>query len=243
MSDNHAVAHDLGPYALGVLDPDDALVVEAHLRDCASCRAELAELRLVQSRLGDMPPEFFLDGPPEDGDLLLQRTIEQVREESRGGGQRRRLLLLGVAAAVVVGALFGGGLLIGRETADIVVAPPEDIPTPSSSATAGTPVPGTKTVGDADPVTGAALGVTVTPAAGWVKVDAKVTGIGAGERCRVIVVGINGQEEIAGSWLVSEKAETQGTVLSGFAIVPPEEVTAVRVENFDGDEFVSVTIS
>lgn len=236
----HTAAHDLGPYVLGALDAEEMRLVEEHLSGCEECRDELAQLTLVEASLGEVPAEFFLDGPAPDGDLMVQRAIRQVRDERHASGTRRRVVL-GAAAAAVVGAMFGGGVLTGRESADVVVAPPVDAPTPPPST--GEPVPGTKRAEYADPATGAAMGVRVIPAAGWVKLDATVTGIAAGERCRVIVVGADGQEEVAGSWLVSEKGEAEGTALSGFAIVPPEDVTAVRVENLDGEEFVSVAVS
>ncbi len=73
------------------------------------------------------------------------------------------------------------------------------------------------------------MDVTITPAAGWVRLEALVTGISAGERCRIVVVGRAG--------------EAGGTSLSGVALVPPEDVTAVRVENLAGDAFVSVPIA
>ena len=36
---------------------------------CAACRAELHALSELEAALGEVPPEAFLDGPPEGGDL------------------------------------------------------------------------------------------------------------------------------------------------------------------------------
>ncbi|QNE17595.1 hypothetical protein F1D05_06340 [Kribbella qitaiheensis] len=72
----------LGAYALGALEPDGVREVDEHLAGCAECRAELVELEEMKEFLGEVPPEAFLDGPPTDGDLLLQRTLRQVRSES-----------------------------------------------------------------------------------------------------------------------------------------------------------------
>ena len=70
----------LGAYALGALEPDEVREVDEHLATCAECRAELAELEEMKEFLGEVPPEAFLEGPPADGDLLLQRTLREVRE-------------------------------------------------------------------------------------------------------------------------------------------------------------------
>ena len=73
----------LGAYALLALDDTERQEVEAHLASCADCRAEYEELRTMTDLLGDLPPEALLDGPPEDGDLVLHRTLNAVREERR----------------------------------------------------------------------------------------------------------------------------------------------------------------
>ncbi|HEV7898242.1 MAG TPA: hypothetical protein VGP31_10405 [Planosporangium sp.] len=59
----------------------------------------------------------------------------------------------------------------------------------------------------------------MTPAAGWVRVHADVTGIKAGTRCRLMVVARGGAPVVAGSWLVSSKGESEGTSLDGSALV------------------------
>ena len=110
----------LGAYALGALDPGEAADFERrHLQTCAQCRFDLNELVALRESLDEVPPEAFLDGPPEGGDLLLQKTLRRVRdEEERVAPARstsRRGLAL-VAAAVLVVAALGGGILVGRQT-------------------------------------------------------------------------------------------------------------------------------
>src|SRR5690242_8535108 len=104
----------LGAYALGALEPAEAAEVEAHLTTCAECRAELAELSELKDLLGEVPPEAFLDGPPEGGDLLLQRTLREARSEEQQPvpkpvrvKRRSRWLLIAAAVVVVAGALGG----------------------------------------------------------------------------------------------------------------------------------------
>ena len=73
----------LGAYVLGVLDLDEQSSVRAHLDGCAHCRREVEDLREMEQALGELPPEAFLEGPPPGGDLLLRRTLDEVRGERR----------------------------------------------------------------------------------------------------------------------------------------------------------------
>lgn len=225
----------LGVHLLGALDPADADEVELHLAECQQCRAEFAELAVLRTALDEVPAEAFLDGPPDGGDLLLQRTVRQVRQER--ATERRNHWMLGAAAAVVaIAALVVAGAVVGRNTGDEVTA------LPSPSATVPLPPAGTRTVQATDPVTKVRITARVEPAAGWVRVHAAVTGIQAGQRCRLVVVGADGTRETAGSWLVSPVGEQQGTTLDGAALVRPQDVRAVVVENFDGQQFVSASV-
>ncbi len=50
--DEHSLLREnLPAYALGALDAEEARALEAHLRGCESCRAELADYRLVSENL------------------------------------------------------------------------------------------------------------------------------------------------------------------------------------------------
>ena len=133
----------LGAYVLGGLEPDEVREVEEHLAGCAECRAELVELEEMKEFLGEVPPEAFLDGPPTDGDLMLQRTLREVRAVSAPSepvpaapavAKKRGRWLAVAAAVVVVAGAIGGGVLIGRQTAD------------TTPVAADTPPAGTKQV-------------------------------------------------------------------------------------------------
>lgn len=225
----------LGAYALGALDPAEAADFERrHLQTCAQCRFDLNELVALRDSLDEVPPEAFLDGPPEGGDLLLQKTLRRVRdEETRVAPPRssRRGLAL-VAAAVLVVAALGGGVLVGRQTAaenGSIAAPQTD-------------VPGTKNVEGRDPTTGVQLAAAVAPFQGWVKVDVNVKGVKAGEKCLLQVVTKEGQAVTAGSWQVSEKWENQGFNLDGSALVAPDDVKSVDIVTVDGRKLVSAQV-
>lgn len=229
----------LGAYALGALDPGEAADFERrHLQTCAQCRFDLNELVALRESLDEVPPEAFLDGPPEGGDLLLQKTLRRVRDEEeaapvRSGRSSRRGLAL-VAAAVLVVAALGGGVLVGRQTGS--TEPPLAVPAQP------TEVPGTKSVEGRDPTTGVQLAASVAPFQGWVKVNVAVKGVKAGEKCLLQVTTKDGQSVTAGSWQVSEKWESQGFSLDGSALVAPDDVKSVDIVTVDGRKLVSAQV-
>ncbi|ALG12335.1 anti-sigma factor family protein [Kibdelosporangium phytohabitans] len=221
----------LGAYALGVLTPREATEVEAHLRSCPDGRREVSDLVNMRAALDSVPPEAFIDGPPPGGDLLLQRTLRRVRAEEGQQPAARPALgrrLAAVAAAVViVGGALAGGIAIGGSGSDPGIV----------QEAVGVPFAAT------DAATGAKMDVKVEALAGWVKVHAKVAGIKQGEKCQLIVTGKDGVQKVAGSWLVTEKAEDAGTTLDGPALVDPKDVKSVDVITFDGRKLVSVPVS
>lgn len=233
----------LGPYSLGVLDAAEVRFVDEHLAGCESCREELAGLNEMTQLLGEVPPEAFIEGPPDDGDLLLQRTLRQVRAEraepvealppaepidTRPSPGRRRLLLVAAAVALIAGGL-AGGVLIGRQTVDPVA-------TPSVS------VPGEKTATATDRSTGTTMAATVVPKVGWVAVKVKVEHLPVGAQCELRVTDTSGRSFVAGSWLVSEKGAREGHLIDGAALVPIDKVKSVDVVTFQGQRMVSVPL-
>ncbi|GAA2609826.1 anti-sigma factor family protein [Paractinoplanes durhamensis] len=224
---------DMAGYLMEMLTPDEKRRADEHLATCAECRDEIESLQEWSTALRDIPDEMLLDGPPEDADLLLQRTLRQVRQES-SGGRLRRLAVLTTAAAAVVAVAIGGGVLLGRGTAPTG--------TPQAQATASSVPAGTKVVNAVDGGTGAQINATVIPASGWVRVSATVAGIPAGERCRLEVVSKDGEPILAGSWLVSAAGEANGTTLNGSALIDPTQVASVRVVNMAGKQYVSATV-
>ncbi|WP_328946715.1 zf-HC2 domain-containing protein [Streptomyces sp. NBC_00250] len=231
----------LGPYVLGVLDDADTRRLEAHVKDCGACRQEVSDLREMEAALGEVPQEAFLDGPPPGGDLLLQRTLRQMRGE-RTTTRNRRRGLVGLAAAAALAGVFWAGTAVSGTGAPVALPPS---PTPTSPVTPATPPPGTRVASATDVASGARMTVRVTPAARWVRVHAAVTGLPPGERCKLVVVGRDGTRTTAGSWVVGEApggGEGKGASLDGSAAVDPSNVRAVVVENEAGKSFVTVPV-
>ena len=98
----------LGAYALDAVDPDEAALVEDHLRECPRCRAEVAELREVAGLLGQSgsdAPEGVWDRiaaslaetPPP-----LRLEVQRDRHEKRSRSRTFVAAIVGLAAAVLV---------------------------------------------------------------------------------------------------------------------------------------------
>jgi hypothetical protein len=216
---------ELGALALGLLDPRRTRAVEEHLARCAACRRDLEDLTAVTDLLGEVPPEALLEGPP-DGDLVLHRTLRQIRAEA-AADRRRRLVPRIAAAAAAVAVFAGGGIALGRLTAPepVVIAAPTGL------------APGAVTL-RGDGVPGVTMTAVVSPAAGWVRVSTFVKGIRPGERCQVVVLDRAGHREVAAAWLTTPRGEREGIQIDGAAIVAPDQVAGVAVQNEAGKEFV-----
>jgi RNA polymerase sigma-70 factor (ECF subfamily) len=211
----------LSAYALGLLEREDARAIGTHVAECPRCRQELTQLREVDDALRGMSAEFVLDGPPPDGELVLQRTLRQLRQESGARAGRRRLALVAAAVTVLVG-VGAAGVVIGRgSTGETVTAETEA---------------GSRQLTGVNPATGAKMTVTLTPEAGWVRVQATVNGLAVGERCMLVVVDRRGNHSVVSSWVVAPTDEDY-RVDSG-AAVAPKDVAAVKVQNFGGRELL-----
>ncbi|MEU2338887.1 zf-HC2 domain-containing protein [Streptomyces sp. NPDC013172] len=234
----HPSGEKIGAYVLGIVGIDERLALDEHLVDCEECRMELTALQEMEAALGEVPPEAFLEGPPEDGELLLQRTLRQVRAE-QASAWRHRFVAVGVGVAASAAALFFGGFMVGSSGSTASAAAP-----PPTSNTAGVRVASAR-----DSTTKASMRIQLTPSQDYVKVNAAVLGVPAGERCRIVVVSTDGHRETALSWVVPEKdgASTLPPAgkggLDGAAAIDPQQVKEVVVENDQGKKFVSVTPS
>jgi hypothetical protein len=227
---------DIDAYVAGELTPDQAAQVEQHIAGCEECRQETDTLREMQEFLGEVPPEALLEGYPEDADLVLQRTLRRMRSES-SADRRRSRFLTAAAAVVVAAALVTGGVFVGQSTSGGQQPIAGGTQTPTATQPAGV-----RFASSTDATTGARITVRVTPAAGWVRLNAAVSGIPAGEKCRLIVVSKDGTHESAGSWVVPNKEIAEGTTLDGAALIAPNDVTAVLVETTDGKRYVSTDV-
>ena len=138
---------DVASYALGLLEEEDRQGFEAHLAECASCTAELAEFSAMADLFtGVEPVEVVQAEPPAEAAIA---GLIAARAAARRRGVRRQVILA-VAASVV--------LLAAGVTAGIAAAPPQ---TPQ----VGQPIPGQR-VSATDPGTGVTATVGLVPSPG-----------------------------------------------------------------------------
>jgi anti-sigma factor RsiW len=212
----------LGAYALDRLDPDESERAQQHLGDCGHCQTEFEELTAARQDLGRIPSGWLVHGPPA-GSSVLEAAIRTIRaSKAAASTPSRRTIALAAAIAGLAGT-FSTGLLVGAQIQPTAGRPAVSAPA-AHQATA------------IDPATGASLSTTITPAKGWVRVRATVSGIPPGESCRLLVLRSDGSREIAGSWV----ATNNEVVLEGSAAVPPDEVQAILVADTAGRTFIAV---
>jgi hypothetical protein len=103
---------DLLPeFAVGVLDDDARRRVERHLRWCAGCRKESAELGTAAATFA------FTLAPAPVPHGLRERVVEGVRHAAGTPGSRRRVRAVGaaiVAGFIAVASLGWGAAMAGR---------------------------------------------------------------------------------------------------------------------------------
>jgi anti-sigma-K factor RskA len=108
----------VAPYALDALDDVERAQFEAHLGDCADCRAELAGFVATASRLGEAEEQ----APPAALRERLMAEVATTRQERptvvalhKKSALRRTLPRLAMAAAFLVGTAGVGGYLNERD--------------------------------------------------------------------------------------------------------------------------------
>ena len=155
--------------------------------------------------------------------LVLQRTLGQVRKENGARRRRRRGTLVAAAVVGLVGVGAAGVALDGYRRSD------DHCRTRSGGAR----------LTGLNPSTGARLNATLTPEAGWVRVNATGQGLPVGERWMPLVVDRSGNPSVVGSWVVPAPGEQEEYGFVSGAAVALGDVAAVRMQNFAGRELVS----
>ncbi len=245
-----AGAHDavtLGCYALGVLDAHESHGVEQHLMRCQPCRAQVADFRRIRVVLDEVPREAFLHeleaDLPTPSDLVLQRALRQIRHESvipqprvsdpqprasprpveefpepQHAKPRRWPGYLAAAAVAAVVAFGGGAVFMQSQSSDSSVSA-----SVSGEGTAGA----IRLVAEVAPSSQDRFLVT-----------AKIDGLPAAQKCKLVVIGADGKKSEAHVWTSSEKGRVEGVTVRGMVSVPLDQVRSVAIENGEGKPFV-----
>ncbi|MFI7043970.1 anti-sigma factor family protein [Streptosporangium sandarakinum] len=132
------VRMSLGVYALGALELEERVLVEAHLAECAACRTEAEELGGVAALLGRVAEEDVAQAvsPPR---VVLDRLLSERLHDDRARKRRTARALLAVAASVVVAGIGGTvWMTAGPPAADHSAAAPAVSQPRSEASRSGT---------------------------------------------------------------------------------------------------------
>jgi hypothetical protein len=239
-----AQAHDeflLGAYVLGLLCGDEAARTRAHLEGCADCRREYEQLTATHRAILRVPPGLLVMGPPAGSDAVLRSTARAIAAEREPSRERvgRRTLTLAASVAALAGAMAAGvGIGINIAPVTSAVGPSQSSgPSPTATSPAGVRL-GVVVDGE----THVTLAVTIVPANGWIRLNTAVTGVPAGRKCQLLVVGRDGRVEVAGGWVASKKGEADAVLVDGSAPIPIDEVTAIKVADSAGAVYVTLSM-
>lgn len=175
---------ELGVYVLGAIGPAERARVDQHLADCPRCRDELAGLAGLPGLLRRVPPDVALRALMDlPGDSPAGAVADRLISRVSTIRFRRRLMATAAALLVAVAAAAGVHLLQGHPA----TATPQwtDMDTGASATT------------------GARATVRYAAESWGTELEVRITGMPAGTRCELRVVGARGQSVNAGGWVIA----------------------------------------
>lgn len=225
----------LGVYVLGALDPGERNQVDRHLGGCPGCREVLTELAALPGLLSRLtladvatddarPPSSdqpAMQPSPELLDRVLHRaTAARAAEAAPPAPRTRRRWLAAAAAALVV--LTGGAIALARHT-----------------TSRATPAPAPVAVAT-DPTTRVVLQASTFARAWGTSIDVQLRGAPPDQRCRLLAVGRDGQQEVAATW----QATYQGrATVTGATAIPTTGLVALEIIDDAGRQLVNLPVA
>ena len=216
----------LGGYVLGGLDDADTERLDAHLRDCDDCRAELDMLAAVPELLQRLPEAQRAVGTTAAPVLAIgtrpsaeqiEGLLRRMRAERSRERRMARVRWLAAAAVVLVAAAIGFGVI----TADRGGVRPQVLPSPELVTAQFQSAEGSGLTGEA----------VLTPKAWGVSVALDVSRL-AGEGPFVCQVrNTSGQVEQAAVW---GPTSTGNAKVIGASSIQIRNVSEIRVTDRDG---------
>jgi Putative zinc-finger len=219
---------DVASYALGLLEEEDRQGFEAHLAECASCTAELAEFSAMADLFtGVEPVEVIQEGPPAEAAIA---GLIAARAAARRRGVRRQVILA-VAASVV--------LLAGGVTAGIAAAPPQ---TPQ----VGQPIPGQR-VSATDPGTGVTATVGLVSKAWGTQITLDLAKVRGPLECQLVAVSSTGERRVVTGWFVPSPGDgipghPGHLVIHGGTAIPEKQLASLAVIVVHGNTLVNIPV-
>ncbi|HEX6931030.1 MAG TPA: zf-HC2 domain-containing protein [Streptosporangiaceae bacterium] len=218
---------DVAAYSFGLLEQQDRLEFEAHLAECETCRAELAELSAMSSLFAGVDPvepEAGDPGAAQVEDLMLRRAAARRRT-----GRQRAFL---AAAASVV--LLGGGVAAG-----VALAPQQGLP------------PVLAMQGQKHTAVNAATGVRGTVGlvdfAWGTQVILDLGGVHGPLTCELVAVSRSGQRRVIAGWQVPAAGygvpgHPAHLLLAGGTSIMRSDLARVDVDVVGGRRLLSIRI-
>ncbi|MFF8293329.1 anti-sigma factor family protein [Streptomyces sp. NPDC016309] len=208
--------HDVAAYALGVLEPADALSCEEHLARCPDCAACLPDFVFATSALAQLAEREPLRPPGPVRGAAAPAGRRRARRSRRPPGRRWRSRVVGVAAALAV-AVPGAVVLAGSGP--------------------GGDEPGVRRAAATDTATGASASVALREREWGTEVALRVAGVRGPHVCELVVVGRDGT-----AWPVMTWATDDGEkpLMEGGIALRLGEIERLEVRTAGGERLVSV---
>lgn len=218
-------AYSDGAYVLGALGPAERAAYEAHLAECPSCAAAVAQLAVLPGLLGRVSEDALRPATPEPD--RLARLIEKVVEARRRQARARRWQFAAALAAVTVLAVAG--------TVAVREAPVRDA---GPALVAMTPVAsGVELVADVgyEPITG---GTKVRMVCRYPVVEQVERDVPS-RVYQLVATGADGSTEHLGSWWAKPGDEVDVSALTRYRI---GELVGLELRTAAGDPVLKFEI-
>jgi hypothetical protein len=203
----------VGAYVLDALEPDEQMLMQQHVQECAVCSAAVQELEGLPRLLagvqtpGDTP---VAPAPSEFAFERFRRSATAVAAPRRRRG-RWRWTVAAAAAALVIGGAVATGVAVTS-----TVAAPETV----------------EAVHD-----GVHIVATYLPATKGTDVTVALDGVPMGTQCELVAVSREGREEATGPWTIDYTGTFHWT---GWVAMEDEDVASWEVRTIDDVTLVSV---
>jgi len=219
---------DVAAYSFGLLEQQDRLEFEAHLADCESCTAELAEMSAMAGLFADVDP---VEPEREEPDgAVIEDLMRRRGASSRRRGRQRAFL---AAAACLV--LLGGGVAAG------VVLAPQQGPPPVLA------MPRTQTHSATNTVNGVHGTVGFVTFAWGTQVVLDLSHVRGPLTCEMVAISRSGQRRVIAGWQVPAAGygvpgHPAHLLLAGATPFTPDDLARIDVDIVGGRKLVSIKI-
>ncbi len=236
--DEHDSLHRLlGGYLLGGLDETDTDRLDAHLHDCAECRAELDRLAPVPEMLQHLPDARHMGGdlPPltvapaaRPSPQNIENLLSRMRaEKTRSTRVSRTRWLVAASVAVIAAGAIGYGVILNNGNGGTPQSPPVAVQpiTANFQAAAGSGIGGQ---------------ATLIKKAWGVQVSLNMTGMSGKAPFFCIVKRADGKQEQAAVW--GETPEHTAKV-DGSSSFTAADVKDILITDSDGKVLGSAAVT